>query len=80
MNKLTLVSLILLGLAVLLIGSVAFAALVRVLRCPDHDQDRDLINLNPCLVCNGYGRSTLFQRWNHLRYEMQQGPFSLSRR
>jgi len=79
MNRLMLVSLILLGLALLLIGSVTFAALVPVLRCPEHDQDRDLVNLNPCLICNGYGRSTLFQRWNYLRYEKQQEPFILYR-
>ena len=75
MNKALLLSVGALGLALALVGGVAFAALVPVLRCPEHDQERDLVECNPCLACNSYGRSTLFQHWNYLRYEQQQEPF-----
>jgi len=77
--RLLLLSLVLLGLAFLLVSAVAFAAFVPLLQCPEHDQERDRHELNPCLGCNGYGRSTLFQRWNYRRYEQQQEPFILYR-
>jgi len=67
--KLLILSFAFLVVAFLVISGVAIAALVPLLQCANHDQDQQFEEPCPCLECNGYGRSTLFQRWNTLRYE-----------
>ncbi|HUR38502.1 MAG TPA: hypothetical protein VM222_03370 [Planctomycetota bacterium] len=64
-------ALLILGLAGLLIGATVVAAFVPMHPCPqrkDHDEEE----LFPCFNCNGYGRSTLFQKWNYNQWYEQQ--------
>lgn len=73
--KILVLSLILLGVSFLLIGAVAVAVLLPVLPCPYHSSTQDTEEPDPCMGCNGYGRSTLFQHWNRVRYEQQREPY-----
>ena len=75
--KLLLLSSGFLVLALLLISAAAIAAFVPLLPCTSHDRDQQFEEPDPCLECNGYGRSTLFQRWNKLRYDKQREPFQI---
>jgi len=61
---------LLLGLLVLLVTLVAVAALVPLLPCQESAGEEGLIE--PCVHCNGLGRSTLFQRWNYLQFQRQK--------
>jgi hypothetical protein len=61
-----LLPLLLLGVLLLLISLVAVAALVPVFPCPSESGPSE--DMNPCVHCNGHGRSTMFQQWYYLRY------------
>jgi len=62
--------LLILALAVLLVGGAAVAAFVPLQPCPERKDHGD--EVLPCFNCDGYGRSTLFQRWNYRRWYEQQ--------
>jgi hypothetical protein len=65
-----LLPLVILGLAVLLVGGAAVAAFCPLEPCPQrNDHGADVI---PCFNCDGFGWSTLFQKWNYRRWYEQQ--------
>jgi hypothetical protein len=65
-----LLPLVILGLAVLLVGASAVAAFVPLLPCPQQSHPED--EVLPCFNCDGFGQSTLFQKWNYRRWYEQQ--------
>lgn len=73
--KFLVLSMVLLGLAFLLVSSVALALFVPFVPCPYHQPEEPFAEPDPCMGCNGYGRATLFQHWNRVRYEQQREPF-----
>ena len=63
-------ALLILAIAVLLVGGTAVAAFVPLLPCPERNTHEE--ELIPCFNCNGFGRSTLFQKWNYRQWYEQQ--------
>jgi hypothetical protein len=65
-----LLPLLILGFAVLLVGGTAVAAFCPLQPCPQRKNHGE--EVSPCFNCDGYGSSTLFQRWNYRRWYEQQ--------